>query len=68
MQIGTGKEGWPTAILKELIDNSLDACEAAGSAPEIEIMVGEDGLTVRDSPEDCWDEAVVSMAEENEGK
>jgi DNA topoisomerase VI subunit B len=33
--------------LKELVDNNLDACEAAGVAPEIDIYVegrGEDGV------------------------
>ena len=29
MQIGYGKAWWPVAILKELVDNALDACEMA---------------------------------------
>ena len=28
-------------VLKELLDNALDACETAGVAPEIDVMVGE---------------------------
>jgi len=28
-------------VLRELLDNALDACETAGVAPEIEVMVGE---------------------------
>ena len=33
-QIGQSKQWWPVAILKELIDNALDACETANIAPE----------------------------------
>jgi len=29
-QIGHEKSKWPLAILRELIDNSLDACEMVG--------------------------------------
>ncbi|MBD3343290.1 MAG: hypothetical protein GF353_29610, partial [Candidatus Lokiarchaeota archaeon] len=29
MQIGFSKEKWPVALVKELVDNSLDACESA---------------------------------------
>jgi len=30
-------------ILKELVDNSLDACETAGTSPEISVAVGDGG-------------------------
>ena len=30
MQIGHGRDLWPVALTKELIDNALDACETAG--------------------------------------
>ena len=33
MQIGRGREEWPIAILKELVDNALDASESAGVSP-----------------------------------
>ncbi|MBC8229844.1 ATP-binding protein [bacterium] len=49
MQIGHGKQWWPVAILKELIDNALDACETANIAPEIEITIDENGFSVRDN-------------------
>jgi len=56
MQIGHSRLWWPIAIVKELIDNSLDACESAGILPEIEVKVDEDGVSVRDNgpglPED----------------
>ena len=29
MQIGHSRQLWPAAILKELVDNALDACETA---------------------------------------
>ena len=32
-QIGHATEAWPLVILKELVDNAIDACEEAGIAP-----------------------------------
>jgi DNA topoisomerase VI subunit B len=49
MQIGAARSQWPVAVLKELIDNSLDACETAGIAPEITVTVAEDALVVQDN-------------------
>ena len=40
---------WPIALLKELLDNALDACETAGVAPEITVEVAPQTLTVRDN-------------------
>ena len=37
MQIGHDRNLWPIALLKELIDNALDACEMAGFAPVLEV-------------------------------
>lgn len=48
-QIGHERRLWPIALLKELIDNSLDACEAAGTPPTIEVTVGDDYFAVRDN-------------------
>ena len=48
-QTGHSASFWPEVILKEAIDNSLDACEAAGVAPVIRIEVGPDGITVEDN-------------------
>jgi DNA topoisomerase VI subunit B len=48
MQIGFPKEHWPIALLKELIDNPLDAAESAGVWPAIEVTLGPDTLSVRD--------------------
>ncbi len=49
MQIGAGRETWPAAILKELVDNALDAAETAGVAPMIEVEIDGDGFSVRDN-------------------
>ncbi len=48
-QIGHDKNFWPIAILRELIDNSLDACEKTDIAPIIEIGIKDDYITVSDN-------------------
>ena len=48
-QTGHPSEEWPLVIVKELIDNALDACEEAGIAPEISVRVGAHGITVIDN-------------------
>ena len=56
MQIGHSAPLWPAAILKELIDNSLDACEIASILPHIHVGVENDLFSVKDNgpglPED----------------
>ena len=47
MQIGHPKGFWPIAILKELIDNSLEACETAGALPDIEITVDSERFRLK---------------------
>ena len=50
MQLGVPPDRWGLAILKELIDNALDACEDASIAPEIAVEISTTGtLTVRDN-------------------
>ena len=49
MQIGAGRETWPAAILKELVDNALDAAETAGVVPMIEVEIDGGGFSVRDN-------------------
>ena len=46
LQTHTGRpvRDFPAVVLKELCDNSIDACEAVGVAPEIDIHAArEDG-------------------------
>src|SRR5262245_22937409 len=48
-QTGHRPEQWPLVVLKELLDNALDACEEAGIAPEVAIAVDKTGITVADN-------------------
>jgi DNA topoisomerase VI subunit B len=48
-QTGHEPAEWPLVILKELVDNALDACEEAGVAPEITITVGQGFIQVGDN-------------------
>lgn len=49
LQCGYGESDWPKVIVKELIDNALDACEEQGIAPEITVTVDESSITVADN-------------------
>lgn len=44
-QSGYSRDRWPEVIVKELVDNALDACEESG--------VAHDGTLARSRPEDC---------------
>ncbi len=48
-QSGHAIHDWPLFVLKELVDNALDACEEACTAPEIKVVVGKDGIEVSDN-------------------
>jgi DNA topoisomerase VI subunit B len=48
-QTGHEPAEWPLVALKELVDNTLDACEEAGVAPEVRVGVGPDFITVADN-------------------
>jgi DNA topoisomerase VI subunit B len=48
-QLGQPRRLWALALVKELIDNGLDACEKAGIPPEITIRVERDAVTVGDN-------------------
>ncbi|MFH1921737.1 MAG: ATP-binding protein [Planctomycetota bacterium] len=48
-QTGHRQDVWPLVILKELVDNALDACEEAGVAPEITVTMDDEGITVADN-------------------
>jgi DNA topoisomerase VI subunit B len=49
MQIGHAKEYWSIALLKELVDNALDACESADVPPAITVTIEANRLRVRDN-------------------
>jgi DNA topoisomerase VI subunit B len=40
---GVPTDEFANVIIKELVDNSLDACETAGASPEISVAVGDGG-------------------------
>jgi DNA topoisomerase VI subunit B len=48
-QTGHAPADWPLVILKELVDNALDACEEGGIAPELDIEVTKNGIRVADN-------------------
>jgi DNA topoisomerase VI subunit B len=48
-QTGHEPDAWPLVVLKELLDNALDACEEAGVAPEIVTQVEPRAITVVDN-------------------
>jgi DNA topoisomerase VI subunit B len=48
-QIGHGADQWPLVVLKELIDNALDAAEEAGTAPVIHVAVDNGTITISDN-------------------
>ena len=48
-QTGHGRDEWPYVILKELVDNGLDACEEAGIAPAIGVKANATGIAVTDN-------------------
>lgn len=47
-QTGHSVYDWPLVVLKEIMDNALDACEEAEVAPVIEVTVGPGSITIQD--------------------
>lgn len=48
-QTGHQRDAWPLVMLKELVDNAIDACEEAGTAPVVAVTVNENGIAVSDN-------------------
>jgi DNA topoisomerase VI subunit B len=48
-QTGHAVYDWPLVVLKELMDNALDACEEAEIAPVVEIAVGDGSIIIQDN-------------------
>jgi DNA topoisomerase VI subunit B len=61
LQTGHPVEQWPLVILKELLDNALDACEEAGVAPDIEIEVRDGSITITDNGPGILSSTVKSL-------
>ena len=60
-QTGHEPDDWPLVIIKELIDNSLDAAEEAGVAPVIHVTVARGKIRVRDNGPGIPPETVASI-------
>jgi DNA topoisomerase VI subunit B len=48
-QTGHEPDEWPFVIVKELLDNALDACEEAGVPPLVTVTADAAGITVTDN-------------------
>src|SRR5262249_11899560 len=48
-QTGHPVNEWHLVIVKELVDNSLDACEEAGIAPDVQVTADASGITIQDN-------------------
>jgi DNA topoisomerase VI subunit B len=62
-QTGHSVEDWPLAVLKELMDNALDACEEAEIAPVISISVGvgPGSITLQDNGQGIETQTIESI-------
>jgi DNA topoisomerase VI subunit B len=60
-QIGHRPEQWPQVAVKELVDNSLDACEEAGVAPRIEVAVDRGVIRVADNGPGIAEDVVADV-------
>jgi DNA topoisomerase VI subunit B len=60
-QTGHEPDAWPLVVLKELMDNALDACEEAGIAPEIDVQVERGAITVADNGPGMPSETVTDI-------
>jgi DNA topoisomerase VI subunit B len=60
-QTGHSVYKWPLVLLKELIDNALDACEEAEVAPEIAVAVEKDTIVVQDNAGGIDAETIASV-------
>jgi DNA topoisomerase VI subunit B len=70
LQTGHSVEQWPLVILKELLDNALDACEEANVQPQISVIVGLDPpfIAVRDNGPGIASETVKSLLDFSDRK
>jgi DNA topoisomerase VI subunit B len=60
-QTGHSYDEWPLVVLKELMDNALDACEEAEVAAVISITVGPGSITIQDNAGGIEAETVESI-------
>jgi DNA gyrase/topoisomerase IV subunit B len=60
-QTGHDLVEWPLVILKELLDNGLDASEEAGATPNIKVVVKPDRITISDNGPGIPAETITSI-------
>lgn len=65
LQTGHEPKRWAEVVFKELIDNALDACEAANILPRIKISVASDSLTITDNGKGLPSSVVESVLDFN---
>jgi DNA topoisomerase VI subunit B len=60
-QTGHSVGDWPLVVLKELMDNALDACEEAEVAPVISITVEPGSITIQDNANGIETDTIKSI-------
>jgi DNA topoisomerase VI subunit B len=60
-QTGHSVHDWPLVVLKEIMDNALDACEEAEIAPVISITVGGGSITIQDNADGIATDTIASI-------
>jgi DNA topoisomerase VI subunit B len=60
-QTGHSVEDWLLVVLKELMDNALDACEEVEVAPVISITVGAGSIKIRDNANGIGTDTIKSI-------
>jgi DNA topoisomerase VI subunit B len=60
-QTGHEPDAWPLVVVKELVDNAIDACEEAATAPEVRIKLTHSSITITDNGPGISPETVASI-------
>jgi DNA topoisomerase VI subunit B len=60
-QTGTSPDDWPLMLVRELIDNALDAAEEAGISPRLRVIVSDHRIRVTDNGPGIPPETVASI-------
>jgi DNA topoisomerase VI subunit B len=54
---------WPAVIVKEALDNAIDACEQAGVAPEITVKISDREISITDNGRGIPPEVVAKICD-----